>query len=70
MATPYLCSQYSPSKQKYVEVSVCLKSDKISLSKCLLKSFKESKIGTLVNKDTISKLTIKSPGWILMEFKV
>ena len=53
IATPSVCSQNFPSKQKYVEVRTCLNNAKMPSSKWWLSSFSESAIETLVNRDTI-----------------
>ena len=57
-----LCSYNSQSEQKYVDVSTSLNNTRTPSSKWWLRSSSESTIGTLVNRDTTSKLTIRSSG--------
>jgi hypothetical protein len=53
-----------------VDVRTCLKSAKRSFWKCWLRSFSDSVIGTLVKRDTTSKLTMRSPGCSFMASKI
>jgi len=62
IATSSVCSKYWPLTQKYVDVSTSLNNAKMSSEKWWLRRESESSTGTLVKRDTTSKLTIRSPG--------
>ena len=53
-----------------MDVSTCLYSARVSSLKCWLSSVSESSTGTFVNRDTTSKLTIKSPGFVCSDLSV